>query len=83
MILLPGTEGDRAQVLAERIRKRIARTAFPEAGYITISLGIAEIPAGESLQDMILRVDQALYKAKETRNRSEMARKPGHQEASR
>ncbi|MDZ7804818.1 diguanylate cyclase [Thiohalophilus sp.] len=83
MILLPATDGDQAQVLAERIRKRIARTAFAEAGYITISLGIAEIPAGESLQDMILRVDQALYKAKETRNRSEMARKPGPREASR
>jgi len=83
MILLPGTEGDRAQVLAERIRKRIARAAFPEAGYITISLGIAEISAGESLQDMILRVDHALYKAKETRNRSEMAQKPGPGEASR
>ena len=83
MILLPGTKGDRAQVLAERIRKRIARAAFPEAGYITISLGIAEISAGESLQDMILRVDHALYKAKETRNRSEMAQKPGPGEASR
>ncbi|MDZ7735199.1 MAG: diguanylate cyclase [Gammaproteobacteria bacterium] len=44
MILLPATDGDQAQVLAERIRKRIARTAFPEAGYITISLGIAEVP---------------------------------------
>ena len=83
MILLPGTEGDRAQVLAERIRKRIARAAFPEAGYITISLGIAEISAGESLQDMILRVDHALYKAKETRNRSEMAQESGHREGCR
>ncbi|MDR5900333.1 diguanylate cyclase [Halomonas vilamensis] len=83
MILLPGTKGDRAQVLAERIRKRIARTVFAEAGCITISLGIAEISAGESLQDVILRVDHALYKAKETRNRSEMAQKPGPGEVSR
>ena len=83
LILLPGTEGDRARVLAERIRKRIARAAFPEAGCITISLGIAEIHAGESQQDMIKRVDQALYKAKETRNRSEMAQESGHREGCR
>ncbi|MEX2517129.1 MAG: GGDEF domain-containing protein, partial [Gammaproteobacteria bacterium] len=83
MILLPATDGDRAQVLAERIRKRIARTAFAEAGHITISLGIAEVHAGESLQDTLIRLDRALYKAKETRNRSEMAQKPGPREAPR
>ncbi|MDZ7661819.1 diguanylate cyclase [Thiohalophilus sp.] len=83
MILLPATDGDRAWILAERIRKRTARTSFLESGYITISLGVAEMHAGEPQQDSLIRVDQALYRAKETRNRSEMARKPGPREASR
>lgn len=70
MILLPATDGDQAQAMAERIRMRIAAALFPEAGNITVSLGIAEVHAGEPRQDMLIRLDRALYQAKESgRNR--------------
>ncbi|MEX1199104.1 MAG: diguanylate cyclase [Pseudohongiellaceae bacterium] len=77
MILLPETDSDDALVLAERLRRCIAATAFPETGSITISLGIAAAHRDETLEDMLMRLDQALYRAKESRNRAELAPTPG------
>lgn len=72
MILLPETDLDNAAVLAERLRRRIAHTDFDAAGRVTISLGIADSHGSEARKNMLIRVDSALYRAKEGgRNRWE------------
>jgi diguanylate cyclase (GGDEF)-like protein len=76
-IILPQTPLDGAQVAAERLRAAIEEHAFPlvAAGTITISLGIATLPAdGDSGGSLIRAADRALYLAKRHgRNRTECA----------
>lgn len=70
VILLPGTQLAGAVQLGEKLRAHIAATDFPGAGQVTISLGCAEYLADESLQQLVARVDVALYQAKRSgRNR--------------
>lgn len=64
MILLPETGPDGAELVAERIRARIAGTDFEGAPRVTTSLGIAGSRAGEPPEELIRRVDRALYQAK-------------------
>lgn len=71
IVLLPETDKAKALLTAERIREQIenhhigVETApFP----VTISLGISEInftPLDQSIENIIRRADQALYKAKQ------------------
>jgi diguanylate cyclase (GGDEF)-like protein/PAS domain S-box-containing protein len=75
-ILLPETRAAQAKVIAERIRFRVEAQCGPGVRTIpglkvTSSFGIAALEFGaDSLQDLIERADEALYKAKETgRNR--------------
>ncbi len=76
-IILPQTPLDGAQVAAERLRAAIEEHAFPlvAAGTITISLGVATLPAdGDSGGSLIRAADRALYLAKRHgRNRIESA----------
>ncbi|MCC7195744.1 MAG: diguanylate cyclase [Gemmatimonadaceae bacterium] len=73
--VLPETALAGAVVFAERLRERIAATKFvPAHGgvYLTASIGVASYPAPEihTVDDMIARADEALYRAKEQgRNR--------------
>ena len=53
-----------AATLAEKLRKAIAERAFPEVGGVTVSCGVAEFLAGDTLDDWIGRADMALYEAK-------------------
>lgn len=76
LILLPATDSDGTFWMAERLRQCVAAATFPEVGSVTISLGIAQSSAGESQQDMLIRLDQALYRAKEKRNQCELALEP-------
>ena len=75
VVLCPETRPDEALILAERIREKIANNAFgmPTGGEmkITISLGVAAIPAhGLDAEGLIEAADQALYDAKsQGRNR--------------
>lgn len=56
---------------AERIRKAIEGTDFPECGgRVTASMGVAEHAVGAASEDTVDRADKALYAAKESgRNR--------------
>ena len=55
---------------AERIRERIERATQPEAGRVTLSLGVAQLGPEETVASLIERADKALYQAKrEGRNR--------------
>jgi diguanylate cyclase (GGDEF)-like protein len=64
LILLPATGINAAQGLAERIRKKIADTACSGIQF-TISIGVGEYSSNESIDDLIQRVDSALYAAKD------------------
>jgi diguanylate cyclase (GGDEF)-like protein len=71
IILLPDTTEDAAFILAERIRSTFEKqssSATPLA--ITASFGVAQMQNGDSEDDLIRRVDNALYTAKnDGRNR--------------
>jgi len=81
-LVLPETDEKSALVTVQRLRRRIAETPldrFEALGVplsITVSIGVAarkpvDEPAGNTLEDMINRADQALYLAKRTgRNRA-------------
>ncbi len=66
LILLLDTDADDARLTAERIREAIARrNRLPESEEaLTVSQGVAQCRAGESLDSLIHRADQALYQAK-------------------
>jgi diguanylate cyclase (GGDEF)-like protein len=75
LILLPETDKDAGLRIAERLRKRVANTAFrigPECIEMTVSLGVHFDPDPASVTaDQIVRLaDAALYSAKQAgRNR--------------
>ncbi len=79
LIVMQETTQKRALERADEIRKAVEGHSFSfNAGQtkkITISLGISAFPEnGQSIEDLILRADQALYKAKKQgRNRVETA----------
>lgn len=67
LIFLPATGVDSAFALAERVRHAVADTALEHAGTsirITMSLGVAEVAAGEPLGQAIARADRGLYASK-------------------
>lgn len=73
IIILPQTDKKEAFDYAEQFRQKIEAIHFEEKNLkITISLGIACYPGdGETIPDLILKADQALYNAKNTgRNKS-------------
>ena len=73
-ILLPDTPAAGAEVIAERIRRRIEGAALTKSGLrATVSIGIAELgPQDIDYTVGISHADRALYAAKERgRNRSE------------
>ncbi|PYS94217.1 MAG: hypothetical protein DMF50_12740 [Acidobacteria bacterium] len=68
-VILPQTGPEGAQIIAERIRERIAETVFLESYglkvRITASVGIASFPDhGRTKDDLIARADQAMYVVK-------------------
>jgi diguanylate cyclase (GGDEF)-like protein len=70
LILAPETEQEKAVNLAEKIRETVAAAPFPEAGPITVSLGVAQFCAGDRADLLLKRVDEALTRAKaQGRNR--------------
>ncbi len=63
-----------ATVIAEKVRKRVEEAEFSTGAKHTISLGVAEHKEGETIDELLKRVDDALYKAKNNgRNRVEIA----------
>jgi diguanylate cyclase (GGDEF)-like protein len=74
VILLPDTDAAGAVQSAEKIRLAIASLPLAEIGSLTVSIGVASIPHHAHDGNALVRAaDHALYKAKETRNRVEVA----------
>lgn len=76
-VVLPGLDGRRAELYAERLRRRIWRLAIPYeasnvADRVTISGGVATVPPGyiATADELLSAADKALYRAKcQGRNR--------------
>jgi diguanylate cyclase (GGDEF)-like protein len=67
MVILAETPLETAREIAERIRARVAGTPIKMhsiAVGITISLGLAVLGFGDSVESLVERADQALYAAK-------------------
>ena len=75
VILLPGQALAQATVVAERIREAFRGTSASELGPgATVSLGVAQMRAGDTANTLLARADAALYHAKERgRDRVELA----------
>ena len=80
LIILEDTRGKAALQTAERIRSAVesASVAAKESMLrFTVSIGVAEIQAGDAEDQLIMRADTALYQAKrEGRNRAVLSRLP-------
>jgi diguanylate cyclase (GGDEF)-like protein len=75
LLVLPEVSLAEAQRIAERARAAVELTAFMVVpSQVTISLGIAEHLPGETVETLLSRADEALYRAKKSgRNRVEVA----------
>ncbi|RAU43237.1 MULTISPECIES: sensor domain-containing diguanylate cyclase [unclassified Pseudomonas] len=73
IILLKDTNTHGARRVAEKIRLLAEQHTYVFGGaalQVTVSLGVTELHAGDTLQSLIARADQALYSAKQSgRNR--------------
>jgi diguanylate cyclase (GGDEF)-like protein len=69
-VLADGANLDNAFLVAEHIRRAVESTVFTGPGRLTVSIGVAEYQATETADDLLSRVDDALYEAKRAgRNR--------------
>ncbi|MGE3842096.1 MAG: diguanylate cyclase [Vicinamibacterales bacterium] len=69
-VLMPGSNGASAMVVAERIRTRVESAVrgegpLPPHVRVTVSAGLAVLERDGSSADLIARADRALYRAKE------------------
>ncbi|WAJ39987.1 GGDEF domain-containing protein [Pseudomonas sp. GOM7] len=64
LILLPEIGARQAQLAVKALQRRINGFEFDTVQSKTASFGIAEYRAGESADNLMLRADQALYRAK-------------------
>lgn len=67
LLVLPLTHLEGARLCAERIRKQVSETMFDtDAGEleVTLSAGVAEYVPGQTIEMLVDRADQALYRAK-------------------
>ncbi|MGB9807959.1 MAG: diguanylate cyclase [Thermosulfidibacteraceae bacterium] len=64
LIVLPETDNEGAMKLAEDVRKAIENhTGFP-CGRLTVSVGVTSYREGDTLDSIIIRVDEAMYNSK-------------------
>jgi diguanylate cyclase (GGDEF)-like protein len=71
IILLPASSLEHAEMIADLLRREIARLEFPDHPIaLSASFGVTEVRPGQSLSEVIEQADEALYRAKhEGRNR--------------
>ena len=71
LALLPGTTLEGAAALAAKLCQKTREQSFKGVGYVTVSIGVAEIDVADELyEDVVRRADTALYEAKNAgRNR--------------
>ncbi|MDZ4718295.1 MAG: diguanylate cyclase [Roseiflexaceae bacterium] len=73
LIIALNVTRDQALQLAEQLRSQLETIDYPEIGRVTASLGVAILTANDTLETLVKRADQRLYRAKENgRNRVEI-----------
>ncbi len=81
VLLLSGTDGNGAAVIAERVRQQVEMRWAPSL-QLTVSIGVAELGGDESLLAWLERADAALYQGKrDGRNCVRIASQPHQQSA--
>ncbi len=74
VLLMSQTPLEQAVLSADRLRRLIAQSPMHEGGRglgVTVSIGVASLQSGMSMEDLIKAADSALYRAKEAgKNRS-------------
>lgn len=74
MLLAPETVLAQAAFLADKLRRHVEQHHFDQVSSITMSIGVGEYRADEGVDSLIKRVDDALYRAKDSgRNTVEIA----------
>jgi diguanylate cyclase (GGDEF)-like protein len=77
-IMIPNCDSRVAYQAAERLRTAIEQVAFDLVGRVTCSFGVAQYMDGDTAATLILRADNALYRAKVNgRNRVELEARSG------
>ncbi|MBN2627767.1 MAG: GGDEF domain-containing protein [Spirochaetales bacterium] len=66
LIICPGTNGEEAHVLAEKIRPLIKEIPVKDDHRVSISMGVTEFREGDDIISLMARADKALYEAKNT-----------------
>lgn len=66
VVLLPDSELSSAEKLAESLRVKIAESDFEPMKQVTCSIGVVQWNEGESSDHFLKRVDEKLYRAKES-----------------
>ena len=70
LYVLPETDMDKALEFAESLRSQIEQSCFTTVQHITMSFGVTQYKAGDTIDSFVKRADEGLYKAKESgRNR--------------
>jgi diguanylate cyclase (GGDEF)-like protein len=64
LVLCPETDAASALVLAERLRLAVREQRFETGTVQTVSLGVAAFAPGDCVDSLLIRADDALYKAK-------------------
>ncbi len=64
LIILPETSKEEAYKLAEKLRKDIKSHNFKDISKLTCSFGVASVKENDTIESIIKRVDDRLYKAK-------------------
>lgn len=79
LVVLPHTTLTQAKKIAERMRVAVGEWAFKYGGKsstVTISIGLTQYRKGEDLEQLLSRVDQALYQAKAAGRNKVITQKP-------
>ena len=63
--VLPETELSEAIEFAENLRSQIEQSYFTTVQHITMSFGVTQYMAGDTIDSFVKRADEGLYKAKE------------------
>ena len=66
IVILPNTDIEKAEIVAEKIREAICKTKFEKVGRVTISIGVTQVTEDDDEDTVTSRVDEALYRAKNT-----------------
>ncbi len=79
VVLLMNPHPGEAKTVAERIRALVESSSLSvERGQLTVSVGVAEAHAGDAVNTLLRRADEALYRAKAAgRNRVYLAEEAG------